>query len=407
MNEDELLKRTFEHTQEIEVPISKLYLDPNNPRFISKRPPIPPERYLEDQVITKTLDLMLDKPKDNFKIDEMMGDFLAKGFIDGDEIIVQKINGYDGYIVHEGNRRVTAIKQLLSQQDVTEEKRPGLCEELSVLPVTELLQNDLTDEEYGKLLGHMLGVRHLGQLKKWSPFARGNLLYDAYLKLTPKMTKESFVWEKNESGKCERGITIAKQFLLQLGSNLSPKTDSTRNILQTIRVMEQLKEVEGATIKPHYYSLLNELCVADPESELRKYLPIDEKTFLLTSDAVDRVINLCALLSESREGAPINKPQQWRFLSKILNKDENIPEDIESMLNDVMEKKDTPEDVWRKKEAERRTYSWKDWLDELVSLVSAAKVEDVLIDNLNTKMVIGRLLEVVDRLKEKSSGGEA
>ena len=70
MNEDELLKRTADYTREIDVPVSKLHLDPNNPRFVGERPEqVPPGRYLEDQVINETFELMSAK---RFEIDKFI-----------------------------------------------------------------------------------------------------------------------------------------------------------------------------------------------------------------------------------------------------------------------------------------------------------------------------------------------
>jgi hypothetical protein len=413
MNDADICKLTIKHTEEITVPIEKLYLDPNNPRFSSKRPnKITPDRYMDPMVISETRDLMLDKPKDGFKIDQMMGDFLTKGFIDGDTIIVQKIlNTDDWYTVREGNRRVTAIQSLLVNKEETEKKRKGLCKELSELPVTELIQGDLNDEDCGKLLDFILGVRHLGQLKKWTPFARGTLLYDAYIEIKPQMTKSTdgtFEWKVDQSGRCERGEVVSNNFLHDLGSNLKPSTKTTRDILQTIRVMEQLREIEGLYIKPHYYSLFNEL-VTNSTKQLSDFLPSNEKTFLLDDEAIEKIINLCALREPKRTGAPINKPPQWRFLSKILDPDERINSaaDRERMIHEVMEEKSKPEDVWRTKEAEKQSYTWRGWIDEVTSLFTGVNLNEVYPDDSTSQSVFKRLWEVLDTLEEKTSGGGA
>ena len=341
-----------------------------------------------------------------FEIDKLMGDFLSKGFVDGDEIIVQKMKDHEIYIVREGNRRITAIKKLLKNKGETEKKRSGLCEELSVLPVTEVVQKNLTDEEYNMLIDHMLNVRHLGQLEKWKPFVRATKNYEAYLDFEPKMTKESFEWEDNS----ERANYIAVKFLHDLGSNLIPNTKRTKERLQTVRVMEQLKETEGVFIRPNYYSLFSDF-IHNSTPQLSKYLPRDEKTFLFTDEAKDKVIKLCALNFANRKidgvkPSSINKSQQWNFLSKILNEEDNTQEEITEMVHEVLENENQPEGIWRNKEAERRSYSWKEWLEEITSLLISVKLEDIHTDDVNTKTIIGRLWEVVDKLKEKTSGGK-
>jgi hypothetical protein len=411
MNDDDICKLIKKHTKEITVPIGKLYLDPNNPRFSSKRPKkIPFDRYLDPMVITETTDFMLDKPKDSFKIDQMMGDFLTKGFIDGDTIIVQKIiNTDDCYTVREGNRRITAIQCLLQDEEETEKKRKGLCKELSNLPVTELIQGDLSEEDCGKLLDFLLGVRHLGQLKKWTPFARATLVYNAYLEIKPEMTKGTdgtFEWKVDQSGRCERGEVVSSNFLHKLGSNLKPNTRTTKDFLQTIRVMEQLKENKELTIKPSNFSLFHDLIVGS-KPQLNNFLPRDEKTFLFSDEAIEKLIYLCALRDKNRKDAPINKPQQWDFLSKILDPDENInpAADRESMTHEVMEEKSKPEDVWRTKESERMSLTWKRWLDDVNSLVRGATIEQINPDEPIAKSAFKRLWEVLDSLQASSKGG--
>ena len=128
-----------------------------------------------------------------------------------------------------------------------------------------------------------------------------------------------------------------------------------------------------------------------------------------TSTLVEKLINLCALRESNRTGAPINKPQQWRFLSKILEPDENINSaaDRESMIHEVMEEKNKPEDVWRTKESERRTYTWKDWLNEVYSLLEGGTFGQVNQDDPIEKSVFKRLWEVLGTLEEKTSGGGA
>jgi len=406
-SKDDFLTRIHEYTREIEVSIDKLYLDPNNPRFKSLRKrKIPPSKYLTEQVITSTFGLMT-KENNGFDIPGMMSDFLEKGFIDGDEIIVQKIDDHDGYIVREGNRRITAIKQLLSDEmrEIVEERHPGLCEELSVIPVTEVVREDLTDEQLTKVVDQMLGVRHLNQCKQWPPFVRGEDLYRKYLNQHPAQIKESFRWDE------ERGGHVAKGFLEELDpalKDLLPKKgrrkisqENTKDILKTIRVMEQLSDIEGVIINKQYYSLFEELAV-NASPQLREYFPLDEENFHLSPTAVEKVIQLCALLDEKREGASIHNPQQWRFLSRILDRKENEPVQIDTMVSQVFEG-ESPEDVWHEREAQRQSFSWASWLEELTTLLTSSKMEYVPQKDPRTSEVLGEMWVVLDELEARQS----
>ncbi|MBL09237.1 MAG: hypothetical protein CL402_01755 [Acidiferrobacteraceae bacterium] len=405
MSNNDFLTRISDYTKETEIEIDKLFLDPNNPRFMSlRRRKIKPDKYLTDTTITSTRKLMMD-PKNGFDIAGMCSDFLAKGFIDGDEIIVVKLDDFDGYVVREGNRRITAIKELLSDErrEATEKTRPGLCKELAVIPVTEVLQKDLTPEQVDQIIDQMLGIRHLNQCKQWPPYARGVSLYKKYLEYEKPQTKETFSWDD------ERGEGVAKNFLEGLDPSLRdliPKKgrrkisqDNTKNVLKTIRVMEQLDDIKGTFINKQYYSLLEELCVG-ATAQLRDLLPIDENTFHLTWDSVEKVIDLCSLRSEKREGAAIHNPQQWRYLSRILDKTENEPELIQTMLNKVMSG-DSPEDVWAEREATRHTFSWATWLTELATLLTSSRMENVPIKSPRTKDVVLQMWAVLDELEAR------
>lgn len=405
MSNNDFLTRISEYIKETEIPIEKLYLDPNNPRFMSlRRRKVSAGKYLTDETITSTRKLMMN-PKNGFDIAGMCSGLLAKGFIDGDEIIVIKIDDFDGYIVREGNRRVTAIKELTSdaRREATENTRPGLCEELSVIPVIEVLQKDLTVQQREQIIDQMLSIRHLNQCKQWSPYARGVSLYKKYLEYEKPQTKETFSWDDG------RGEGVAKTFLEGLDPSLRdliPKRgrrkisqDNSKNVLKTIRVMEQLDDIEGIYINKQYYSLFEELCVG-ATTQLREFLPLDENTFYLTWDAVEKVIDLCSLKNKKREGAPIHNPQQWRYLSSILDERENEPALIQTMLSRVMNG-ESPEDVWAEREAKRHTFTWATWLTELATLLTSARMENIPRGAPRTKEVVSQMWAVLDELESR------
>ena len=104
MNNKDYLEKISDYTERIEVPYEKLWLDPNNPRFRSNRHKhVPDDKFFTEKVISETKRIM-NNPKFGFDIPGMMNDFLVKGFIDGDDIIVRESSLEPGkYIVCEGN----------------------------------------------------------------------------------------------------------------------------------------------------------------------------------------------------------------------------------------------------------------------------------------------------------------
>jgi hypothetical protein len=416
MSDNEFLSRITDYTREIEVSYEKLWLDPNNPRFRSHRKnKIKRENYFTEKTISSTKKLMND-PKLGFDIPGMMSDFLVKGFIDGDAIIVIKDDVIDGYIVCEGNRRLAAVQNLLAGEDVEKYKkiRPGIVDELSTLPVIEVIPGDLIPEKVHLIIDQMLGIRHLNQLQHWSPFARGSLLYQDYLKIDPLMTKDTFVWDESP-GKCIKGEQIAANFLDGLDPSIKeflPKKskkkighDDVKKVLRTIRVMEQLAGIEGVYMKGKYYSLFEALCTKS-SSQIQKFIPINPKTFLLEPEAITLVIDLCKLENKNREDAPISDDKQWRSLSNILNPVENEEDEIKEMLAEVTIKGRKPDDVWFEREAKRQSFTWAKWLKDLQSLVGEVKLGDIPMDNQKIKEVLGEMWDVLEVLRARKDGDD-
>lgn len=422
MAAEDYLTRIPEYIEYQEVDVGKLYTDPNNPRFKSQwETKIPESRYIEDNIRKKTRDLMMDR-KNKFDIPGMMNDFLVKGFVDGDEIIVKKFDEQkELYLVLEGNRRITAIKELLSEErrEATEEARPGLVKELSTLPVTEIVQKDLTDEQFDRVVDQMLGIRHLNQLKEWSPFARGQLMHEEYLNIEPKMTKESFMWEEDEFGNCKRAEEVATKYLEQISPALKDmlprgkrkvNQDGVKDYIRTVRVMEQLSAIDDIVIKDQYYSLFEEFtCKAS--KQLRDFIPIDEQTFNLEAEEIKKVITLCALKNitpkKRSDAAPINNPAQWRNLSWILDPEENpSPEEIESMKNEVLLEGKKPSEVKAKRISQRQSFTWDQWIDELRTLIIPVKFSDVPKGDPKTQEALAKMWEVLDTLSKHGGKNE-
>src|SRR4051794_19900867 len=101
----------------ITVSPNALILDPNNPRFISRAEDRTEEQHILDtSVIKRTLEKMKD---DNFHIKDLEKSIINNGWQPVDSIFVRRYGDYGKYIVLEGNRRVTAILNLLNDNNTT------------------------------------------------------------------------------------------------------------------------------------------------------------------------------------------------------------------------------------------------------------------------------------------------
>ena len=213
----------------------------------------------------------------------MMNDFLVKGFINCDPIVVRKApDGSDNYIVCEGNRRLAAIQNLLASDkiDAYKKQRPNLEKEFSILPVLQI--KGLKDEQVTEVVKRMLGARHGNQVRQWKPFSRGRRLYERYLKIPPEFTKETFIWDESRGEEIAtsqlEGLDPALKKLLPKRAKKQLGVEDVKLTLQTIRIMEQLFDLPEIEMKGGYYSLFEELC-KQKGAGIKKLIPINSKTF--------------------------------------------------------------------------------------------------------------------------------
>lgn len=380
-------------------PQKKLYLDPNNPRFITRdEDRIDEERFLDQDVITKTRERMLGvrntgKSKDEFNIEEIKQSILSNGWNPVDSIFVRRFHeDEERYVVIEGNRRVTAIQQLLDSADTPVDVKEQLSE-IEVMEVLDKVAKGRNREkslrEIEKKISYLLGVRHHGSLKKWSPFAQASSIHEKYLRIA-KQDDESFVWLE------EAGTEIAKTLTMQ--------TKEVKERLQTFRCMKQISNhrsvktseanQEGG-IKDHHYSLIREV-LQTRNSDLGKYISQDPETLLVTTQSVERLVNLCHFDKKHREGSPINNPQQWRYLGEILA--DTNEEDRAKNLHRVEVLKDKPDEVWSETITNRTTLEWPGWLEGVTRLFTDLTVSKFDPDDQEQREVLSRLIRVIESL---------
>ena len=164
----------------IELNINQIFLDPNNPRFLS-----PDWDYISEDNITsdyiqqKTLDMMVT----SYGVDKLAANIRINGFLKMDRIVVRKISTSnsssigtqsqpDQYVVLEGNRRISAIKV------IHEELKTNSTIDAEIL-------NSITELECLEYVGSnneaawiFQGLRHISGIADWPPFNKAKLLVD-------------------------------------------------------------------------------------------------------------------------------------------------------------------------------------------------------------------------------------
>ncbi len=360
----------------------KLYLDPNNPRLITRDD----DTYDESEAIdrnTSTHNKICDKGgKDSYRIKELENSIKQNGWWPIDFIFVKKLDEEGRYLVLEGNRRVTAIQNLINDENTEK----SLLEKLTEIDVMEIV-DDCSVEQLQKKITYLLGVRHHGSLKKWTPFAQANNIYLRYLELAI-MTHENFEFK----------VDIASD----VGDALSIDKKDVERRLRVFRAMCQLSEIDeikdsDGGLEDRYYSVCEEVLTTSSK-ELKIYINQDNNNFSLDGNSLSRFNNLCCFDKPGRAGAPISNPQEWRKLANIL-KDEDDEKKI-AMLEDVELKKIKPSIVWAERAAELQTLQWDRWLNKVNATLKRVTFGDDITSD-SAKAVIVRLNNLIEVLDNK------
>ena len=359
----------------------RLILDPNNPRFTTrKQDQISEDDYLEQDTAGVTKGKM---ERERYQLDELERSIKQNGWLPVDAIFVRKLaNENDWYVVLEGNRRVTAIRSIMSDPEVD----ATLKEDLSHIDVMEVLESG-SHGELRRKISYLLGVRHHGSLKKWTPFAQAHNILERYLEASGQ-TLGHFEWSESYGQK--------------VADTLSITLKDVQERLRVYRVMSQIGNSPAVRSSPGgmkdlYYSVCAEPLLS-PRRKLASYVEQDPGSFLLTDESVDRMTNLCHFDQASRGGAPISNPGEWRYLDKVLA-DEDSTKRVDN-LHQVEDEKRKPSYVWADRAKELATLTWEKWLFEVNSILKTVTLLE-LSDTADAVPTVERLLAVIGDLEER------
>jgi hypothetical protein len=148
--------------------LSDLYLNPNNYRLIDDKhyTKVSASQITEPAIQKRTLNLI--SGNDNQQINELIYSFKQYGLLPIEWILVKKI-AQQQYLVIEGDRRITALKQLEAQYD------QGM--DIGVLTPTIFADIPVivtTDERCSYPL--VKGFRHITANKKWPAMTQAKLI---------------------------------------------------------------------------------------------------------------------------------------------------------------------------------------------------------------------------------------
>jgi hypothetical protein len=362
----------------------KLLLDPNNPRFVtSHEEHVSSDRLADPAVIVATAEKM---KQERFHIDEIVQSILSNGWQPVDAIFVREYHDTKSYLVLEGNRRVAAIQRLLA----SEQTPLPLREVLARIEVLEVY-GEASLEEYDKKVAYLLGVRHHGALKKWSPFAQARNIFKTYQEFSNADSDAAFHWN------ADTGKQVAEALSISLSD-----VQERLTVYRAMTSISSLTDVGPQKMKDRYYSLVAELCKRR-KGALGDYIKQDPYTFLFDASSAERMNRLCHFSDPKRDGSPIKNPQEWRALDRILS-DENETKRAAN-LERVEQGKESPSIVWAQRSEELRRLEWSRWLEQVLVVLSRVQLGDIDIDDSKAVAAVSRLTEHLRELRNTQPVG--
>ena len=152
------------------VSLKRLYLDPNNFRFVDHPDyrPVPPEHVFDADVQRRTTGFVLGRGQDHVR--DLVDSIKANGWLDIDPVLVQRTEA-GRFLVVEGNRRVATLKHLQRRHEEDAVDLGKLDSALfSALPV--VLHQDAGERDH--LV--MMGLHHISGKQRWPAVNRARAM---------------------------------------------------------------------------------------------------------------------------------------------------------------------------------------------------------------------------------------
>jgi len=147
------------------VKLEQLYLDPNNPRFGIGRG-TPDKRIVEDAVQQNT-----QKKIEEIGTNDLISSIQRYGFVRTDPVVVRRLSD-DAFVIVEGNRRVAALKKLVTSHtngEITFDDPEFLGSMIHL----EVLLYEGKDPDIAWIVQ---GLRHMSGIKDWPPLQQATFI---------------------------------------------------------------------------------------------------------------------------------------------------------------------------------------------------------------------------------------
>lgn len=158
----------FQDLITLEIPLSEIYLDPNNPRFVSSDWQIVPDSDVHLETVQEEARARLIR---SFAIDKLKMSMEANGYLPIDRVVVRRLSR-GGYVVLEGNRRICAAKLIGKLDSDGKAISEEVLSSLKKIPCLEYVGSQ-SDAAW-----IFQGLRHISGLIEWSAYNKAKLLVE-------------------------------------------------------------------------------------------------------------------------------------------------------------------------------------------------------------------------------------
>jgi hypothetical protein len=147
-----------------ELPLDKLLLDPENPRFGGSVGAKTPQEQIVDTIVEK------------FGVDDLLSSLSMNGFFGSEPLVGYRARGSDEVTIAEGNRRLAAC--LVLEEDPRAAKHEERAKKYNIpdRPKIEKVPVLLYDDR--KELLAFMGVRHIAAQNPWDSYAKAHWVAD-------------------------------------------------------------------------------------------------------------------------------------------------------------------------------------------------------------------------------------
>lgn len=307
---------------DIDVTPDQLLLDPTNPRIVLKigRPVDYTLQQLATEEIQDYIFSVVDKVE--FHVADLIESIGRDGFLDhGSRMILESVDGTGKFLVLEGNRRLTAIKHLLSDRASL---LPHVLESLKSIKAHELVLSNASPDSRVAIIRRILGMLHLTGQLEWGAMERAFFVYEEYVREFRRYYEASRLF--HDSDCCQ-----------ECGERLKIKPWTVRNFVAIYSVYSQLRERDYAVREAHY-SLID--LAVRTRGVNYDYFELDSWTLQFSDTGLERFNRLC--LEEERV---VHNPHDFRSVVRVYNegtvRDMELLENGELSLEDAVDRADS------------------------------------------------------------------